>query len=469
MKVVLVNPRATYAGEIAQKCYPPLSLMYLGASLLKAGHEVDVIDANAVNLTDEQIAAAVEKKAPGLAGMPLFSTISSHVYGVCSLIHSRCPEVKLILGGPEATAIPERTLTEFQSVDFVLRGESESSIVKLCDTLDRDGSLGRVRGLSYRRRGKIVHNADSEPAGDLDSLPRPARHLTESLYDRKVYYTVLVKSRPVDTLITSRGCPFRCGFCYNRNHTYRFRSPEDVLDELCEVRRRGVRDVEICDDSFTVNRARVVKIFELMCRERLGMRFRIKSRVNVVDRDLLKLAKRAGVYQIAYGMESGVQEILDRMNKRIKVSQIAEACRLTKQAGIMCHGSFVIGYPGETPDTIKRTLDFVVATKPSTVNFVPLIPFPQTTVYEEAKSEGMLVGDWRADSDYIPWVKLPWMESRVDLERCCRVARRRLYFRPYYALLYGSSIVTNANSTLARYMWQEAVRTIRTAVGPKLL
>jgi len=468
MKVLFINPRATYAGEVAQKCYPPINLMYLSASLRAQGHEPRIIDANAHNMPDEEIAEALARESPGLVGMPLFSTISAHVYHLCTLIDERLPDAKIVLGGPEASALPERTIEGFPHVDFVLRGESEHSICALCDALEAGGEIDSVGGLTYRTEGRFASNPDSIPERNLDALPRPARDLARTEYDRGMYYSILVRDRPVDTIITSRGCPFHCGFCYNMNHTYRFRSPEDVVDEMCQIVSRGIRDIEIVDDTFTVRRDRAMAIFRLIRRERLPVSFRIKSRVNAVDMEFLKEAKRAGVYLVSYGLESGVQEVLDRMNKRTTVEQNAQAIRWTKRAGIMSHGSFVIGYPGETPDTIKQTVRFIRAVRPTTVNVVALVPFPQTTVYHFAKERGMLVGDWDAKSNYVPWVKLSWMKDRRDLDHWAQWARRAVYFTPPYVSAFAAEIMRNANWMLGRYALQEARKVLPLTRGPRL-
>lgn len=468
MKVVLINPRATYAGEIAQKCYPPMNLMYLSASLRAQGHEPRIVDANAHNMPDDEIVEAVAREAPGIVGMPLFSTISAHVYRLCALVRERAPDAKIVLGGPEASALPVRTLEDFPHIDFVLRGESEQSICALCGAIENGDSLESVAGLTRRAEDGIVSNPDVVLGRDLDALPRPARDLAAEEYAQGLYYSVLVRSRPVDTIITSRGCPFRCGFCYNMNHTYRFRSPEDVLDEMCEIVSRGIRDIEIVDDTFTVRRERAMAIFRLIRRERLPVSFRIKSRVNAVDKEFLREAKRAGVYLISYGVESGVQEILDSMNKRTTVEQNAQAIRWAKDAGIMCHASFVLGYPGETPDTIKQTVRFISTTRPTTVNLVALVPFPQTAVYGYAKEHGMLMGNWDAQTDYVPWVKLRWMKDRGDLDRWAQWARRAVYFTPPYVSAFAAEIMRNANWLLGRYALQEARKVLPTVRGPRL-
>lgn len=458
--VLLINPRATYAYEIAQKCYPPLNLLYLGAHLLNAGFETRVIDANAMRMDDAQIGRAALSYNPHVVGVPLYTEVMSSVRVMIERLRGLLPNARFVMGGPHASALPERTLQDFGAVDYVLAGEGERSIVELCVAIAGNGDVTRVSGLSYRTVSGVVGNPVAESEANLDAVGFPARELVEDVYRMGRYYTLLVRERPVDTLITSRGCPFDCDFCYNLNHRYRHRSTEHVMEEILSIHRRGIRDIEICDDTFTVNRDRAVALFEALMRERLPISFRIKSRVDVIDAEFVTKARRAGVYMISFGMESGDDEMLRRMNKRTTVAQNERACRLTKDSGIACHTGWILGYPGETPESVERTVRFIVAMRPTTAQIALLRPYPQTRVYQEAKSAGTLQGDWDVRSGEYPWVKLPWTATRGDLERCVRHAVRRVYLRPYYVGQFGAMILRSANTTLARYALQEARKAV---------
>lgn len=472
-RVLLVNPRATYANEIAQKCYPPTNLLYLAAVLRRRGLVVRILEANAFRMSDQQIEASIAKETPDLVGFPLYSEILKHVHDLTTMVRRLHPRAKIILGGPHATAVPEIVLSQFPAVDLILRHEAEDSLVALCSVLSRraregntsmpalESDLAEIDGLSYRSsEGGIRHNPDIERRPDVNEVPFPARDLVEEAYNRKRYYTIMVRQKPVDTLMTSRGCPFRCGFCYNMSFRYRGRSPESVIMEMLQIRARGIRNIEIVDDHFTADRPRAMKIFDMILKERLDVSFRIKSRVNVVDEEFLKKAREAGVYQVSYGMESGVQEILDAMNKRIKVEDNARACEMTKKFGMAVHSSWVIGYPPETPETIEQTVNLVTKIKPTTANFGILRPYPQTRVYQEAKEAGTLEGDWDPSTEETPWVRLPWTRSRRDLEAVLKKSLKKVYYRPYYVWNFGLDIVRNANWKLAQYAVQELRKTI---------
>jgi radical SAM superfamily enzyme YgiQ (UPF0313 family) len=463
--ILLINPRATYAYEIAQKCYPPLNLLYLAAHLKREGFDVRVLDANALRMDDARIGRFAVSCSPQLVGIPLYTEIMSSVYRLTDRLRPLLPNARFVMGGPHPSALPEQVLNDFLGVDFVLRGESEKSIVELCNALSGAGSPAAVKGLSYRSDGRILHNPSADILSDLDAVGVPARELVEDVYRMKRYYTLLVRERPVDTLITSRGCPFSCNFCYNLNHRYRYRSTSRVMEEIVSIYRRGIRDIEICDDTFTIHRDRAVALFEALIRERLPVSFRIKSRVDVVDREFATKARKAGVYMISYGMESGDDGILKRMNKRTTVAHNERACRLTKEAGIACHTGWILGYPGETPESIERTVTFIISIKPTTAQIALLRPYPHTRVYQEAKEAGTLQGDWSVHSDEYPWVKLPWTITRRDLERCLHRAVRRVYYRPYYVRQFGAMVLAGANATLARYALQETRKTLANLVG----
>jgi len=459
-KVVLINPRATYYNEVAQKCFPPMQLLYLAAALRDAGFEPVVLDANAFRMTDDQIAEAVRAARPLLVGLSVYSDILRQVRDITVLVRGASPESRIVLGGPHVTAVPDRTMVQFSEADYALLGEAEQSLVMLCEKILGGEDVGQIPGIMYRADGNVTFGP--EPVfPELVDVPRPARDLVARAYDEKRYYSIMVRKRPIDTLFSSRGCPFHCGFCYNFRQKYRYRTPDDVLDELTRIRERGIRDVEIADDTFTGRRGRALEIFDRIITEKLDISFRIKSRVDVFTEELAQKARQAGVYLVAFGMESGSQQMLDAMNKKTTVEMNARACALTRKYKMLSHSSWIIGYPGETPDTVAETLDFIRKHHPSTVNLAVLRPYPNTDAYEIAESSGDLIGDWDPDADQMPWVRLPWAPERKILDDLCRQMMRKVYFTPYYTTAFASQILRQANWKLARYAFQEFLRTIR--------
>jgi len=409
-------------------------------------------------LTPESVQPVVAAAEPGLIGVPLLADIAPQISEVLGALRDRLPRVPRVLGGPTATAWPARSLELLADADFTVAGEGEAPLVRLAAALEAGQDPAGIPGLSWREDGVIRSAAPAPPERDADRFPPPARDLLAAEYRAQRYYYLLVRERPTETLVSSRGCPHRCAFCYSTIRRYRPRSPASVLDELVAIRSRGIRHVELVDDNFTRDRDRALHIFRALAGERLGLRLVIKSRVDAVDAELLAAARAAGVYQVSYGMESGVQAMLDRMRKGTTVQDNARANRLTQAAGLKSHTAWFFGFPGETPETIATTIDFVVRLRPDSANFMVFRPYPGTPAYEEARDAGTLVGDWGPRMTHFPWVRLPWMHARADLEAAVRRANRRLYVHPHYAVAFGRDILREANWTMARYAWQEARR-----------
>ena len=454
--VVLINPRATYVDEIAQKCYPPMHLLYLAAALRESGYAPLVIDANAFRMSDEEILREVRSAAPLLVGLPLYSEVLKQVRDISDGIRRQLPDVAIVLGGPHATAIPEQTLSQFSSADHVLAGEAEESLPALCGALCSGSGTSGIPGLYSREK---PGTASGSPPGipDISTIPHPARDLVARAYDEKRYYSILVRQRPLDTLFTSRGCPFHCGFCYNFRFQYRARSPEDVVQEMAVIRDGGIRNIEICDDTFTINEDHAAGILDLVIAEKMDVSLRIKSRVDVFTERLAQKARQAGVYLVAFGMESGSQQILDAMCKGIKLEESARACELARRFGILSHSSWVLGYPGETLETVEETMRFILKHRPDTLNMDVLLPYPNTPAYELAQSSGTLMGEWSPDAESMPWVRLPWAPERKVLDAACRKVLRRVTFSPHYMGSFSKIILRNANLPLFRYALQETM------------
>ncbi|MFP4445107.1 MAG: B12-binding domain-containing radical SAM protein [Desulfosudaceae bacterium] len=461
MNIVLINPRSRHPLEIQQKCFAPLNLMYLAASLESAGYHVDIIDTNAFGWDDDIVVAQLNELHPDIIGISLLSEIYREVTDLARAIRAALPEATLLFGGPHASALPEKVLRECRAADLVLRGESEASIVSLCEAITADRSLAEVPGLTFRQDDHIHHNPQAKTVREIDSLAAPARHLLAPAYAAARYFMILEKERPVETLLTSRGCPFQCRFCSNIPGRFRARSPENVLDEIVSRYDQGIRNFDIADANFTHDPDRVMTIFRFILKEKLPISFRFKSRTDAITPRLLKKARQAGAYLVSMGMESGAQEILDRMNKKTRLAANIQACKMVKQAGLKVNTGWILGFPGETPETLRQTIDLIVRLKPTTANIGWLIPYPGTPVYEEARTEGSLMGDWSLSSRFLPWVKLPWVTDREQIRRIQQRAWRRVYFRPYYMAGFTGEILRSTNRRLAAYAWQEGKKVIR--------
>lgn len=408
LKVLLINPPSDNYWEIPQRCWPPINLVLIAGSLIEKNIGVEILDANALSMSLREICNYVSEFDANLIGIPLYSEQVHLIFDLTLSIKKYHPHCSIVLGGPHVSALPEKTLEQFRYVDYVLQGEAEKSFLDLCLAIIEERKLTSVLGLTFRNNnGEIISNDSASIEEKLDNIGHPKRELLDKYYEASKYNTIILHNRNVDTLLTSRGYPFQCNFCHNINPSYRFHSVGCLVEEIITMYKRGIKVIEVVDDNFTANRERAVTLFKEIIKEKLDLNFRIKSRVDMVDEELMSYAKKAGVYLIAYGAESGSQYILDRMNKRIRVTDTIDACRLTKRFGIYCHTTWIIGYPGETIETINETVKLIKVTKPTTVQIEILKPYPSTTVYNEAIISGSLNGDWSPYSKNLPWVQLP--------------------------------------------------------------
>src|SRR3972149_3237608 len=377
MKTVLIYP---YIKRSFNGCNPPLSILYLAAALQKAGEEVIVIDIDENNLSYTDILSRLVKYEPQLIGIPLFSTELKNAYELVKLLKSKNNLWQILIGGPHATASPEEVMNIF-NCDFVLRGESENSLVRLTNCIERNERFDSVGGLTFKKNGKVYSNPASDVNQNLDDIPFPARDLLKTAYSKKTYWR-----------IGHRG------------------TTENVLEELITIRSKGIRNVHFMDDLFLVPRTRCIKILKLIKEEKLEIKFKVRARVDLIDEELLIAMKEAGVIAVVYGIESGSQKMLDLMNKKTTVAMNRNAINLTRKKGLQCYTDILIGYPGETPDTILETEKLLLDSKPTAINISVMFPFPKTTAYNRAKEQGKLIGDWDI-KDTRPWIKLPWAEN----------------------------------------------------------
>ncbi len=431
-KVTLVNPP-----QFTGYPQPPMGLILLAGVLESRGYPVKIVDANLLGLKPEEIVPLLDDT--DVLGLTAMTPTVSRAIDIAREVKAARPELPVIMGGPHATLLPAETMAAAPEVDIIVRGEGEESLVNLLSVLENNKSLDSVSGITYRTDGIIVDNAPSPEITDLDSLPFLAYHLVPLKSYRP--HPPHGRAKPFAVLITSRGCPYNCGYCSKPVFGKRFRgqSPERVVDEIAYLQEKyGVREIAFYDDSFTLDMERAYRICEEIISRGLKIIWSCETRVNLVDKRLLKKMKQSGCYSISYGLESGSQEILDVIDKGTTLEQAEEAVRHTREAGIHAVGYFMIGSPGETPETINETIRFAKKLKVDFAQFSITTPFPGTNLYDL-----YLEGGGRPD---IPWEdyvyaassegRAPVFESeslsREDIVRWEKEAYRDFYLRPSY-------------------------------------
>ncbi|MFH0769065.1 MAG: radical SAM protein [Chloroflexota bacterium] len=430
-KITLINPP-----QFTKYSQPPMGLAQLAAVLEKAGYPVSIIDANALALAPRDVASqAVNSDVIGLTAMT--PTINAAL-AIAGEIKNINPNVSIIFGGSHATLLPEETLNSAPQIDVLVRGEGETVIIELLHVLEDKRAWGNIGGISYRENGRVINNPVSSGNVDLDSLPFLAYHLLPlSKYKPHPPHG---RELPFAAIITSRGCPYRCGYCSKPVFGQKFRAqnPERVVAEIAYLKEKfGVRELAIYDDVFTLNRDRVYAIAELILKRGLKICWTCETRVDLVDKELLSLMKKAGCYSVAYGVESACQEILNILNKGIALERVEEAVRITREAGLQTIGYFMLGSPGETPETINDTVSLAKKLKLDFAQFAITIPFPGTELYQLYLKNNNKPPEWESFVYEGAGERMaPAFESetlkRADLQLAVKKAYKEFYLRPSY-------------------------------------
>ncbi len=379
MRVALVSPKWNRKAND----YPALGLGYLAAVLERDGHQVRIFDfALYPTAPLEEDVQQVCTFDPEMIGITAMSSVYHSAMQTATLLKAYLGR-PIVIGGPHATVYPERVLAESPVIDCVVRGEGEETIRQLARALDGTGSnLGAIDGLTYRKRSEIVSNPDRPLIRDLDSLPFPARHL----FDLKHYGLRTPGGQPMVTVMSSRGCPYNCSYCFKGivGRTYRQRSPGNIIAELRQViDQYDVRNFYFIDDLFTIDRHRLNALTEQLVAARLDIRWQCLGRVDRVDAEVLRKMYAAGCRRIHYGIESGNQQILDGVGKGIKLEQVRQAVRWTQEAGIEVKGYFMLGLPGDTEETLQQTIDLATELDLDETMFSLTTPFPGTRLWDE--------------------------------------------------------------------------------------
>jgi len=379
MKIALVSPKWNKKAND----YPPLGIAYLAAVLERDGHQVGVFDFGLdPDAPLEDDVKRVCAFAPQLVGITAMTSVYHSALEMAIMLKASLGR-PIVIGGPHATMYPERVLAESPVIDYVVRGEGEETLLALAHALNAGSrNLSAIEGLSYRLRGEIVSNPDRALIKDLDALPFPARHL----FELQRYGLCMPDGQPMVTILSSRGCPYNCSYCFKGivGRTYRQRSPESIIAEMRQlIAQYGVRNFYFIDDLFTIDLKRLNAITDQLSAEKMDVRWQCLGRVDRVTAEILRKMYAAGCRRIHYGIESGNQQVLERINKGIQLDQVRQAVRWTKEAGIHVKGYFMLGLPGDTEETMQQTVDFAVELDVDEAMFSLTTPFPGTRLWDE--------------------------------------------------------------------------------------
>ena len=413
---------------------PPLGIGYIASSLKAHGHEISFVDACALGLDTMGTVSAVLAEKPDLVGISCLTRLSDAAYSLAREIKVCEPEMPIVLGGAHATSFYDEILDVCPHVDVVVPGEGERVFVELVNRIEQGKPIDDIEGILYRDAdGNSVATPNAEHVKNLDSLPHPDR----SIYKNELYVPLPSQNRrmPATTMITGRGCPYgKCRFCYQGGryaHHYRRRSPEHVVDEIRHlVRDMGVREIVFQDDSFCLGGKWIRTFCDLLDRDKIDLTWAAQCRVDQVDPELLKRMAASGCYNVYYGFESGNERMLDLIDKGITLEQSRLAVKWAKDAGLEIRGSFIIGFPTETPEISAETIRFACELNVDYMIFYPYRVQHGTRLEEFALSEGRLLN--KELVVHVPSYLPNTYSSADQLARTIKRAYLKYYLRPRY-------------------------------------
>lgn len=403
MNVLLLNPRLkTWSPNV----YVPLGLAYIAAVLEGGGHRVRIRDFNVRKAND----SALPKMAAGvdIIGITGMITEYEEVIRLAGLVKEAENKAAVVLGGPLASTFP-RELLEKSRADFIVIGEGEKTVAELLSAIERGGGFENIEGIAYRENGQVNITRPVAPILEMDTIPFPARHLLDmEKYIRNHFESFGISIKEFGkirstNLVSSRGCPYQCTFCFKDlwGNKWRGRSPENIINEIASLKEAyGINGFFFNDDTFVMNSERVFEFCRLLRERKLNIVWYCNGRVNLMTEEILKAMYDSGCRGIAYGIESGNQQVLDSMKKNETLDQVRRVVDWTRQAGIHVTGYFMIGMLGETRSTIEDTLEFARELDLDFYGFSLTTPIPGTELYNEALAGGLIsagktdMGEW---------------------------------------------------------------------------
>ena len=405
-----------------QGVLPPLGLAYIASALEEAGHEVDLIDAIALCLSREEVSKRIEQFDPELVGITAMTPTFHGALEAARIAktHNR----KTLIGGVHMSIYAEETLS-YQEVDFGIVGEGEETIVELCSALNEGQDYSSIEGLCYKRDDDSIKVGRARIVQDITKLPMPSYHLLPM-----EKYSSIIGMKPVSTMMGSRGCPYKCGFCFKTpsDKKYRTRSAENIVDEIeYLIKNYKVREVMFYDDIMPKAYARGLS--NEIIKRNIKINWQTPQRVNLVNPELLKLMAKAGCHILRFGVEQGDPDMMRLVEKKTTIDQVRLSFQAANDAGIKTFAYFIIGYTGETERTMQATIDLAKDLNPTYVMFTKAVPLPQTPLMIQSVSKDLVDPEyWR---NYTLGIRQAPMPNLVpNAEKWVAHAYRSFYLRP---------------------------------------
>jgi radical SAM superfamily enzyme YgiQ (UPF0313 family) len=415
---------------------PPLGPMFVAAYLKNnSPHDVKILDCQVLRLNEEQIRHEIREYKPDVVGVCAWTDFWYDAWRCIQLAKEVDPNIHVTVGGPHIGIYAADTLTH-SGCDSVVVGDGEIPFYWLMNALSNGVTPAHLPGLHFKQHGVKEGGQEFYIHGDLDTLPFPDREMLP--YRR--YHSVVAKSDFVTTMITSRGCPYKCTFCKLAFQKTLSRSAEDVLREMEQIAKLGIREIEVYDDTFTWSKKRLVDICKGIVERGLDFDWAIRDRVSSPTAETMEWLARAGCRRIHFGIESGSNKTLQTIKKAINTDQAIEAVALAKKHGIQVLTYFMLGLPGETIEDMRETIRFAKKLDPDYATFSVTVPYAGTEMYTDGLKQGVIPHDYWLDFARAPtpnFVVPYFWEEHLNKEQLLSIrdeATRGFYFRPKYVL-----------------------------------
>jgi radical SAM superfamily enzyme YgiQ (UPF0313 family) len=408
-------------------------VLVLAAVAKQRGHEVAIVDAKGGGITLEEATERVTALRPDVLGISATTISINNGARIAAAVKAKMPHVTTVVGGPHVSAVPEPTLHAFPEFDYGISGEGEIALFALLDALAAGQSPLALAGVVARDGDGGIHaNCRAPYIDDLDGLPFPAWDVLGDAFPHRFGPSIFnYRCTPMATLVTSRGCPFSCTFCdrSTSGKLGRYHSVEYVMEMCRMLAERGARHVIFYDDLFTVKKKRVIELCEAMVRAQLPFTWSCNSHPNLLDLPTLRLMKRAGCWQIAYGVESGSQRVLNVVKHEVKLPRLRETLRMTRQAGIRAKGYLMLGHPTETVESLEETRAFLEDVDLDVAQVTKFTPYPGTPAYPTIQHYGSFTEDWER-MNAMNFIFIPHGLTEAILEEYFQRCYKAFYTRP---------------------------------------
>lgn len=386
MRVLFLSPPQN------DKNFPSLGIAYLVSMLNSKGHQAFLHDG--ANSSISEMMSYLERVSPQIVGITMNTTNRFEALEMAKIVKSKY-SLPVILGGPHPTLVPDQLMKNYPFIDFIVRNEGEYTIVNLINALEKNKPLDKILGISYRKNGIVNHNPPAPMIENLDDLPFPEwKFFNLKNYVPQPEYPEKYKENSCGSIISSRGCPFRCTFCSSGNfwgYKIRFRSAKNVLDEIKMLYNLGIRFIVFNDDNFTSNKKRAIEICKMIIAEGLHekMGWQCRAEVNIIDDELLDWMKKSNCNMIEFGIEDCTEQGLKWFKKSHTQEQVKHAFNLCKKYKIKTKSYFIIGGDHETKENIKLKKRYIEELNPDVTSASILLAYPKTEVYEIGKKKGL--------------------------------------------------------------------------------